>query len=45
MNQFLVDPDWKVETGSESKETHFQHQRESTVYEAIYFGKTYFPAK
>ncbi|KAI3813602.1 hypothetical protein L1987_18330 [Smallanthus sonchifolius] len=36
-SQFLVDPNWKMEAGSESRETRIQLQRESRIAEAIYY--------
>nr|GEW56451.1 zinc finger CCCH domain-containing protein 6-like [Tanacetum cinerariifolium] len=42
--RFLVDLGWKVETGSESEEKHFQLKRESKVSEAKYHRRTYVPA-
>ncbi|KAK9051012.1 hypothetical protein SSX86_027637 [Deinandra increscens subsp. villosa] len=41
--QFLVDPDWKMEAGSESQETRIQLQRESRTVEAIYYCTSNIP--
>ncbi|KAJ9564560.1 hypothetical protein OSB04_000526 [Centaurea solstitialis] len=44
MKQFMVDPNWKMEAGSESRETHIQRQRESRIAEAIYLRDSDIPA-
>ncbi|KAK1439194.1 hypothetical protein QVD17_05010 [Tagetes erecta] len=41
--RYLVDPDWKIEAGSESQETHIQLHRESRTVEAIYYRKSDIP--
>ncbi|KAI7751081.1 hypothetical protein M8C21_013196 [Ambrosia artemisiifolia] len=41
--RFLVDPDWKMEAGSESQETHIQLQRESRIADVIYYHKSDIP--
>ncbi|KAI3665387.1 hypothetical protein L6452_44011 [Arctium lappa] len=42
--RFMVDPNWKMEAGSESQETHIQRQRESRIAEAIYLRDSDIPA-
>ncbi|KAJ0440145.1 putative transcription factor C3H family [Helianthus annuus] len=41
--RFLVDPNWKMEAGSESQEKHIQLHRESRIAEAIYYHKSAIP--
>lgn len=45
MKQFIVDPNWKMEAGSESRETHVQLQRELRSAEAIYHHKSVIPSE
>ncbi|XP_024974862.1 zinc finger CCCH domain-containing protein 45-like [Cynara cardunculus var. scolymus] len=44
MKQFMVDPNWEMEAGSESQETHIQRQRESRIAEVIYLHHSDVPA-